>query len=65
VKGVSRAIIHIDEEKSKSDEEKYKLLVEGKGFLEVMGTVGKLGEKFEKFAMVCVELNDGVMFQAW
>ena len=62
---MSRAIIHIDEEKSKSDEEKYKLLVEGKGFLEVMGTVGKLGEKFEKFAMVCVELNDGVMFQAW
>ena len=62
---MSRAIIHIDEEKSKSDEEKYKLLVEGKGFLEVMGTVGKLGEKFEKFAMICVELNDGVMFQAW
>ena len=43
MKGVSRAIIHIDEEKSQPGEEKYKLLVEGNDLRGVMATVGVKG----------------------
>ena len=38
---MSRAIIHIDEEKSQPGQEKYKLLVEGNDLRGVMATVGK------------------------
>lgn len=41
MKGVSRAIIHIDEEHSKSGNDRYKLLVEGNDLRGVMATVGK------------------------
>ena len=39
-RNVNRAIIHIDEDASKSGEEKYKLLVEGDDLLAVNSTIG-------------------------
>ncbi|CAB4015852.1 DNA-directed RNA polymerase III subunit RPC1 [Paramuricea clavata] len=41
MKGVARAIIHVDEEKSQAGQEKYKLLVEGNDLRGVIATVGK------------------------
>ena len=40
IKGVTRAIIHVDDEKSKGGQEHYKLLVEGNDLRGVMATVG-------------------------
>ena len=39
-RNVNRAIIHVDEDASKSGEEKYKLLVEGDDLLAVNSTLG-------------------------
>lgn len=43
IKDVNRAIIHVDEEKSKPGQERYKLLVEGNDLRGVMATVGVRG----------------------
>ena len=40
IKGVTRAIIHVDDERSKGGQEHYKLLVEGNDLRGVMATVG-------------------------